>query len=322
MTQVPLQFLPLQNGRPAAEHPQARRQAGRVRRGQDRECDAIARASAGEFRRAALEPVAERVLADIAALPAGSVPDIERIQDVVEQRLIAANHLATARAYIVYREQHKQLRQDRKTVVDVETSINEYLERQDWRVNANANQGYSLGGLILNVSGKVVANYWLNHVYPPEVGARTARATSTFTTSTCWPATAPAGRCAPCCTKAERRARQGRGGAAQAHVERGRPDRQLPRHAAERMGRRAGVLLVRHLHGAVHPQGRHAYDAVKQCIQELIYNLNVPSRWGTQTPFTNLTFDWTCPEDLREQVPVIGGKEMPFTYGDCRARWT
>ena len=97
-------------------------------------------------------------------------PSIEKIQDTVEQVLISANHLKTARAYIVYREQHTKLRQDRKTVVDVESSINEYLEQMDWRVNANANQGYSLGGLILNVSGKVVANYWLNHVYPPEVG--------------------------------------------------------------------------------------------------------------------------------------------------------
>jgi hypothetical protein len=89
---------------------------------------------------------------------------------VVEQTLIAANHLKTARAYIVYREQHAKLRADRKTLVDVESSINEYLNRQDWRVNANANQGYSLGGLILNVSGKVTANYWLSHVYAPEVG--------------------------------------------------------------------------------------------------------------------------------------------------------
>jgi anaerobic ribonucleoside-triphosphate reductase len=90
---------------------------------------------------------------------------------VVEQTLIAANHLKTARAYIVYREQHAKLRADRKTLVDVESSINEYLNRQDWRVNANANQGYSLGGLILNVAGKVTANYWLSHVYAPEAGA-------------------------------------------------------------------------------------------------------------------------------------------------------
>jgi anaerobic ribonucleoside-triphosphate reductase len=132
----------------------------------------------------------------------GQPPSIEQIQDVVEQTLIAANHLKTARAYIVYREQHAKLRADRKTLVDVESSINEYLNRQDWRVNANANQGYSLGGLILNVSGKVTANYWLSHVYAPEVGEAHRRATSTSTTSTCWPATAPAGRCARCCTRA------------------------------------------------------------------------------------------------------------------------
>ena len=99
-----------------------------------------------------------------------SDPDIEQIQDVVEQVLISANHFATARAYIVYREQRARLRADLKTVIDVETSMNEYLDRADWRVNANANQGYSLGGLILNVSGKVVANYWLSHVYPARVG--------------------------------------------------------------------------------------------------------------------------------------------------------
>jgi ribonucleoside-triphosphate reductase len=87
-----------------------------------------------------------------------------------------------------------------RTTVDVESSINEYLDRQDWRVNANANQGYSLGGLILNVAGKVTANYWLSHVYA-RGARRTARATSTSTTSTCCPATAPAGRCARCCTK-------------------------------------------------------------------------------------------------------------------------
>ncbi|MCG8488159.1 MAG: ATP cone domain-containing protein, partial [Chromatiales bacterium] len=97
-------------------------------------------------------------------------PGIERIQDVVEQVLISANHLQTARAYIVYREQHKKLRQDRRTLLDVSSSVNEYLQRSDWRVSANANQGYSLGGLILNTSGKMIANYWLNHVYPPEIG--------------------------------------------------------------------------------------------------------------------------------------------------------
>ena len=94
----------------------------------------------------------------------GQAPSIEQIQDVVEHTLIAANHLHTARAYIAYRDRRAQLRADKQTLVDVESSINEYLTRADWRVNANANQGYSLGGLILNVAGKVTANYWLSHV--------------------------------------------------------------------------------------------------------------------------------------------------------------
>ena len=98
------------------------------------------------------------------------VPDIERIQDIVEQTLIAANHLRTARAYISYRDRHERLRADQRTLVDVASSVNEYLDRADWRVNANANQGYSLGGLILNTSGKMIANYWLSHVYAPEAG--------------------------------------------------------------------------------------------------------------------------------------------------------
>ena len=96
-------------------------------------------------------------------------PQIEQIQDVVEQVLISANYVATVRAYIVYREQHARLRKTQETVVDVVSSIEDYLGRTDWRVSANANQGYSLGGLILNASGKLIANYWLSHVYPPEV---------------------------------------------------------------------------------------------------------------------------------------------------------
>ena len=97
-------------------------------------------------------------------------PHVEHIQDLVEQVLLAAGHTATARAYIAHRERHARLRDDTRTVVEVGSSINEYLDRSDWRVNANANQGYSLGGLILNTAGKVIANYWLSHVYTPEIG--------------------------------------------------------------------------------------------------------------------------------------------------------
>ena len=100
----------------------------------------------------------------------GQSPQIEQIQDVVEQALISANYYKTARAYIVYRENRERSRADKQAVVDAIASINEYLDRSDWRVKANANQGYSLGGLILNISGKMIANYWMTHVYPKEVG--------------------------------------------------------------------------------------------------------------------------------------------------------
>ncbi|MDP3124391.1 MAG: ribonucleoside triphosphate reductase [Thiobacillus sp.] len=246
-------------------------------------------------------------------------PDIERIQDVVEQSLIAANHLATARAYIVYRETHKKLRQDRKTVVDVESSINEYLSRQDWRVNANANQCYSLGGLILNVSGKVVANYWLNHVYSPELG-EAHRDGSLHVHDL----DMLAGYCAGWSLRTL--LHEGLNGVP------GKVEAGPPKHMSSAVGQIVNFLgtLQNEWAGAqafssfdtyMAPFIRNdgmSYEAVKQCIQELIYNLNVPSRWGTQTPFTNLTFDWTCPEDLREQVPVIGGKEMPFTYSELQ----
>ena len=246
-------------------------------------------------------------------------PDIERIQDIVEQTLIAANHLATARAYIAYRESHKKLREDRKTLVDVEASVNEYLSRQDWRVNANANQGYSLGGLILNVSGKVVANYWLNHVYPPELGEAHRDGSLHIHDLDML-----AGYCAGWSLRTL--LHEGLNGVP------GKVEAGPPRHMSSAVGQIVNFLgtLQNEWAGAqafssfdtyMAPFIRNdamSYEAVKQSIQELIYNLNVPSRWGTQTPFTNLTFDWTCPEDLREQIPVIAGEEMPFSYGELQ----
>jgi ribonucleoside-triphosphate reductase len=250
----------------------------------------------------------------------GTPPGIEAIQDVVEQTLIAANHLATARAYIAYRDSHKKLREDRKTVVDVEASINEYLSRQDWRVNANANQGYSLGGLILNVSGKVVANYWLNHVYPPELGEAHRDGSIHIHDLDML-----AGYCAGWSLRTL--LHEGLNGVP------GKVEAGPPKHMSSAVGQIVNFLgtLQNEWAGAqafssfdtyMAPfvrKDKLPYSQVKQYIQELIYNLNVPSRWGTQTPFTNLTFDWVCPEDLREQVPVVGGVEMPFTYGELQA---
>ena len=201
--------------------------------------------------------------------------------------------------------------------VDVATSINEYLERQDWRVNANANQGYSLGGMILNVSGKVTANYWLNEVYSSDIGAAHRNADLHIHDLDML-----AGYCAGWSLRSL--LTEGFNGIP------GRVEAGPPKHLSSALGQMVNFLgtLQNEWAGAqafssfdtyLAPFVRKdtmTYEEVRQCIQEFIYNLNVPSRWGTQTPFTNLTFDWVCPEDLREQIPYIGGVEMPFAYGD------
>ncbi|MDP3841498.1 MAG: ribonucleoside triphosphate reductase [Oxalobacteraceae bacterium] len=249
----------------------------------------------------------------------GSAPQIEQIQDAVENVLFDAGYRNTLRAYIVYREQHSALRTDRKTLVDVEASINEYLDQRDWRVNANANQGYSLGGLILNVSGKVIANYWLSHVYPPAVGDAHRNADLHIHDLDML-----AGYCAGWSLRTL--LNEGLNGVP------GKVESGPPKHMSSAVGQIVNFLgtLQNEWAGAqafssfdtyMAPYVRNDrldYASVKQYIQELIYNLNVPSRWGTQTPFTNLTFDWICPEDLRAQVPLIGGAEMPFAYGDLQ----
>ncbi|HPQ24948.1 MAG: ribonucleoside triphosphate reductase [Chromatiaceae bacterium] len=250
----------------------------------------------------------------------GGVPDIERVQDIVEQTLIAANHLRTARAYISYRDRHERLRADQRTIVDVASSVNEYLERADWRVNANANQGYSLGGLILNTSGKVIANYWLSHVYAPEAGVAHREGDIHIHDLDML-----AGYCAGWSLRTL--LHEGLNGVP------GKVEAGPPKHMSSAVGQIVNFLgtLQNEWAGAQAFSSFDTYMAafvrkdelsyaqVKQYIQELIYNLNVPSRWGTQTPFTNLTFDWVCPQDLRDQVPVVGGEEMPFTYGDLQA---
>jgi ribonucleoside-triphosphate reductase len=263
--------------------------------------------------------LAAEVTAKLIARADGESVGVEQIQDEVELTLMHAGYLATARAYIVYREKRKAARADRRTTIDVESSINEYLTRQDWRVAANANQGYSLGGLILNVSGKITANYWLSHVYPPDVGAAHRNGDIHIHDLDML-----SGYCAGWSLRTF--LREGLNGVP------GRTEASPPRHMHSAVGQIVNFLgtLQNEWAGAqafssfdtyMAPFIRKdsmSYEEVRQCIQELIYNLNVPSRWGTQTPFTNLTFDWTCPEDLREQVPVVAGVEQPFTYGDLQ----
>ena len=275
--------------------------------------------ASGEFGKEEATLLTNQVL-KILTLSHCTIPTIERIQDTVEQQLISANHLRTARAYIVYREQHQRLRQDNKTLLDVSQAVNEYLDRSDWRVSANANQGYSLGGLILNSAGKITANYWLNHVYPPEIGQAHRNGDLHIHDLDML-----SGYCAGWSLRTL--LHEGLNGVA------GQIESNPPKHLSSAVGQIVNFLgtLQNEWAGAqafssfdtyLAPYVRYDqldYAAVKQCIQELIYNLNVPSRWGTQTPFTNLTFDWVCPDDLKTQIPIIAGQEMPFSYGDLQA---
>lgn len=205
-------------------------------------------------------------------------------------------------------------------LVDVVATIEEYLDRSDWRVNANANQGYSLGGLILNTAGKVVANYWLSRVYPGDVerahrdGALHIHDLDMLS-----------GYCAGWSLRTL--LEQGFNGVP------GAIDAAPPRHFSSAVGQIVNFLgtLQNEWAGAQAFSSFDTYMApfvrldamtyreVLQGIQELVYNLNVPSRWGTQTPFTNLTFDWVCPADLRADHPMIGGDLVELTYGDLQA---
>ena len=282
---------------------------------------AIAKAgkATGEFDEVCAARITEeRVLPKLVSLNLVT-PHIEQVQDAVEHALFDEGYFKTLRAYIVYREQRQKARDARQSWVNVESSINEYLQQLDWRVNANANQGYSLGGLILNVSGKVVANYWLNYIYPAEIGRAHREADFHIHDLDML-----SGYCAGWSLRTL--LNEGLNGVP------GKVEAGAPKHLSSATGQIvnflgtmqnewAGAQAFSSFDTYLAPfikKDNVPYEEVLQSIQELIYNLNVPSRWGTQTPFTNLTFDWTCPDDLKDQHPLIGGVEMPFTYGDCK----
>ncbi|WP_283159229.1 ribonucleoside triphosphate reductase [Mobiluncus mulieris] len=219
------------------------------------------------------------------------------------------------------REPMKQTKDgaERHLIDPIET-VDEYLDRADWRVNANANQGYSVGGLILNAAGKMVANYWLDNVYSPEAGEAHRDGDFHIHDLDMF-----SGYCAGWSLK--QLLQQGFNGVTGAIAS------NPPKHFSSACGQIVNFLgtLQNEWAGAqafssfdtyMAPFVRldnMTYEEVKQQMQELIYNLNVPSRWGSQCPFTNLTFDWTCPDDLKDEVPFIGGDVCDFAYGDLQA---
>src|SRR6188768_1397346 len=205
------------------------------------------------------------------------------------------------------------------TTIDVVATMDEYLDRTDWRVNANANQGYSLGGLILQTAGNVTANYWLSKVYPPAVGEAHREGDLHIHDLDLL-----SGYCAGWSLRML--LSEGFNGVP------GTIESRPPKHFSSAIGQIVNFLgtMQNEWAGAqafssfdtymapfVRIDGL-TYEQVRQGIQELVYNLNVPSRWGTQTPFTNLTFDWVCPDDLRDEVPIVGDEPQDFTYGELQ----
>ncbi len=244
---------------------------------------------------------------------------VEEIQDLVEYTLMTSGYFKTAKSYIVYREKRTQARETEKVLVDVNKTISEYLNQSDWRVNENANQGYSLGGMILNTSGKITANYWLNYVYPREV--REAHVEGDFHLHDLGMFS---GYCAGWSLR--QLLEEGFNGVA------GKVESDPPKHFETALGQMvnflgtlqnewAGAQAFSSFDAMLAPFAKRdklTYEQIHQGVQQFVFNLNVPSRWGMQTPFTNITLDWVVPDDLKEKHPIIAGKEESFTYADCQ----
>jgi len=299
--------------------------------------------SAGGTDQSTTQELAQLVVENLGQ--ADTVPTVEEVQDVVEQVLVKTGHPTTAKAFILYREKRAEVRADRDVVVEVEKTMSEYLKKLDWRVNANSNQGYSLGGLILNTAGKVTANYWLSHIYPKNVGDAHRNADYHIHDLDMM-----SGYCAGWSLRTL--LEEGFNGL------QGKTESRPPKHLSSAVSQMVNFLgsLQNEWAGAQAfssfdtylapfvkkysieianqlekvgaqfetPEAKQSYisrrthDYVYQNIQSFVFNLNVPSRWGTQTPFTNITLDWVCPEDLREKRLKLGGEPYEFKFSELQ----
>ncbi|MCI1734633.1 MAG: ribonucleoside triphosphate reductase [Bacilli bacterium] len=247
-------------------------------------------------------------------------PNVEEIQDEVEKALMKCGYQKTAKAYILYRSQHEKVRNAHETLIDYKKLVDSYIGAdKDWRVKENSTVTLSVGGLILSNSGAITANYWLTEVYDEEIAE--AHRHCFFHLHDLSMLT---GYCAGWSLK--QLIREGLGGVT------GRITSAPSKHLSTLCNQMVNFLGIMQNEWA----GAQAfssfdtylapfvkvdnlpYHEVKQCIQSFIYGVNTPSRWGTQAPFTNVTLDWTCPDDMKNLPAIVGGKEMPFTYGDCK----
>ncbi|MBO5236012.1 MAG: ribonucleoside triphosphate reductase [Spirochaetaceae bacterium] len=248
-----------------------------------------------------------------------SIPAIEEIQDVVETVLIENNAVAIAKAYILYRARHEAIRDTKNLMLDINSTMDGYLSQSDWRVNENANVNFSLGGLILHNSGTITANYWLKNIYTPEIAE--AHKTAAFHIHDL---SMFSGYCAGWSIR--QLVAEGLGGVTDKITSTPATHlstlvNQIVNFLGIMQNEWAGAQAFSSFDTYLAPFIRKdnlTEKEVRQCIQSFIFGVNTPSRWGSQAPFTNITLDWVCPDDLKDKPAIVGGKEMDFTYGDCQ----
>ncbi len=259
-----------------------------------------------------------RVSADFSKKIKDGVITVEDVQDSVEVVLIQTGYVDVAKAYILYRKQREKVRNIKGTMVDYQKVVDDYLKVADWRVKENSTVTYSVGGLILSNSGAVTANYWLSEVYDNEIAEAHRNADihihdlSMLT-----------GYCAGWSLR--QLIKEGLGGvpgkitsSPASHLS--TLCNQMVNFLGIMQNEWAGAQALSSFDTYLAPfvkVDNLTYKEVKQCIQSFIYGVNTPSRWGTQSPFTNITLDWVVPNDLAEMNALVGGKEMDFKYKDC-----
>ena len=263
--------------------------------------------------------LALKVTADFEPKIKNNLVQVEDIQDSVEAVLVQAGYADVAKAYILYRRQHEKMRNMKSTILDYKELVDSYVKSTDWRVKENSTVTYSVGGLILSNSGAITANYWLSEIYDDEIAKAHKNADihlhdlSMLT-----------GYCAGWSLK--QLIKEGLGGVT------GKITSSPASHLATLCNQMVNFLGIMQNEWA----GAQAfssfdtylapfvkvdhldYEQVKKCLESFIFGVNTPSRWGTQAPFSNITLDWTVPADLADQKAIIGGKEVNFTYGDCK----
>ena len=266
-----------------------------------------------------LDLLALKVTADFAPKVKDDLIAVEDIQDSVEAVLIQAGYADVAKAYILYRRQREKLRNVKSTMLDYRDTVDKYLNVTDWRVKENSTVTYSVGGLILSNSGAITANYWLSEVYDDEIAK--AHRNCDFHLHDLSMLT---GYCAGWSLR--QLIEEGLSGVP------GKITSSPAKHLSTLCNQMVNFLGIMQNEWAgaqafssfdtyLAPFVRTddlTYNQVKKCIESFVYGVNTPSRWGTQAPFSNITLDWEVPNDLKDRPAIVGGKEMDFTYGDCK----